>query len=258
MEIGRDLDDSLRAVLSEFVLTLADDELVLGHRDSEWCAFAPLIEEDVAFASIAQDEIAHAAMLYGILQELGGPEPDAVAFGRAPDAMRNAVLLERPNGDWAFSITRHFVYDIADDLRTEQLLHSKEPVLRSVAVRVRREERYHLEHGRTWMHALALGGHEAALRLQRALDRVAADSFDLFRPLAWEGALVQAGILPQAPSRLWERFVLRVQEETAPCGMIFEPGRHAPRGRIGEHHRDLAELLLTMGEVWRSDPKAVW
>ncbi len=258
MQIGRGLDGGLRAVLREYVLTLADDELVLGHRDSEWCAFAPLIEEDVAFASIAQDEIAHAQMLYDLVQDLAGTGIDDVAFGRRPDAMRNAVLLERPNGDWAFSVARHLVYDIADDLRTEQLLHSGEPLLRSLAERMRREERYHLEHGRTWVRALAGGGSEAALRLRHAFDRVAADSFDLFRPLAWEGALVRAGILPEAPSRLWDRFVARVQEEVSPYGIAFAPPLQAPRGRTGEHLADLGELLATMGEVWRSDPGAVW
>ncbi len=258
MEIGRDLDASLRAVLREYVLTLADDELVLGHRDSEWCAFAPLIEEDVAFASIAQDELAHAQMLYGIVSDLGGQVPDVLAFGREPGRMRNAVLLERANGDWAYSVARHFVYDLADDLRTAQLTVSSEVPLRALAERIRREERYHLEHGRTWIHALAGGGREAAMRLQRALDRVAADSFDLFRPLAWEGALVRAGILPEEPSRLWSRFVLQVQEAVAPYGLAFTPGREAPRGRAGEHTRELRELLATMGEVWLSDPKAVW
>ncbi len=258
MEFGRGLDENLRAVLREFVLTLADDELVLGHRDSEWCAFAPLIEEDVAFASIAQDEIAHAALLYGLLEGLGGGGPDAIAFGRPPEAMRNAVLLERPNGDWAYSVMRHFVYDIADDLRTGLLLRSGETLFRSVADRMRREERYHLDHGRTWLRALALGGPEAVQRLQHALDRIAADAFDLFRPLAWEGALVRAGILPEAPSRLWERFIVRVRAELSPYGMAFTPGVQAPRGRTGEHLRDLADLLQTMGEVWRSDPKAVW
>jgi ring-1,2-phenylacetyl-CoA epoxidase subunit PaaC len=258
VQIGRELDGSLRAVLREYVLTVADDELVLGHRDSEWCAFAPLIEEDVAFASIAQDEIAHAALLYGLLEEPGGSGADAIAFGRPPQAMRNAVLVERPNADWAYSVARHFVYDVADDLRTADLLASREPLLRSVAERMRREERYHLEHGRTWLNALALGGHEAALRLQHAVDRIAADSFDLFRPLAWEGALVRAGILPEAPSHLWARFVERVQAELAPLGLQFTPPRQAPRGRTGEHLADLAQLLDEMGEVWRSDPNAVW
>ncbi len=258
MEIGRDLDGGLRAVLREYVLSLADDELVLGHRDSEWCAFAPLIEEDVAFASIAQDEIAHAQMMLGMVQDLGGPGPDALAFGRASSAMRNAVLLERPNGDWAYSLTRHLVYDIADDLRTEALLRSRERSLVLVAERMRREERYHLEHGRTWVRALAHGGREALLRLQHALDRVAADSFDLFRPIAWEGALVRAGILAEEPSRLWEPFVARVQAEVGPFGLTFTPGRSGPHGRAGEHTPDLDGLLRTMGEVWRSDPHAIW
>jgi len=256
--IGSGLDGGLRAVLREYVLTLADDELVLGHRDSEWCAFAPLIEEDVAFASIAQDEIAHAQMLYGLLPDPSGRGVDALAFGREPRAMRNAVLLERPNGDWAYSIVRHYVYDIADDLRTADLLRSGEPLLRTAAERMRREERYHLEHGATWLRALAGGGPDALRRLQAAVDAVARDSFDLFRPLAWEGALVQVGILPQAPSQHWESFAAAVQAAIAPLGLRFTPERPAPHGREGEHTADLAELLATMGEVRHSDPQANW
>ncbi len=258
MEIGRGLDAGMRAVLREYVRTLADDELVLGHRDSEWCAFAPLIEEDVAFASIAQDELAHAQLLFGLVEALGGKSPDVLAFGRGPEMMRNAVLVERPNGDWAYSVARHFVYDLADDLRTAQWLQSGEGAFRTLAERIRREERYHLEHGRTWIQALASGGHEAAMRLQHALDRVAADSFDLFRPLAWEGALVRAGILPEEPSHLWGRFVTRIQEAVRPYGLTFTPSRSGPSGREGDHTPELRQLLDTMGEVWRSDPKAVW
>jgi len=256
--IGKGLGLGQRAALREYILTLADDELVLGHRDSEWCAFAPLIEEDVAFASIAQDEMAHAALLYGLLEE-DEAERDALAFGRDGRGMRSAVLLERPNGDWAYSLVRHHVYDIADDLRTGDLLESKEPLLRAAAERMRREERYHLAHGRSWLSVLAAGGACSRERLERAVDAVAADSYDLLRPLAWEGALVAAGALPRAPSRLWDRFVERVGAEVcAPLGLAFHPPTHAPRGREGEHSAAMDDLLRTMSEVYRSDPRAVW
>ena len=82
------------------VLALADDELILGHRHAEWTGWAPHIEEDLAFSSIAQDEMAHARLLYELLGESDGRDVDALAFGRSPDQYRNAVLCERPNADW--------------------------------------------------------------------------------------------------------------------------------------------------------------
>ncbi len=261
MPIGHELSGEGRAALGEYLLLMADDELVLGHRDSEWCAFAPLIEEDIAFASIAQDEISHAALWYELIESMRGLSRDQLAFGRRESEMRNATLLERENGDWAFTVVRHYVYDIADDLRTEQLLHANEPLLRSVAQRIRREERYHLEHGAMWLGRLAHGGAEAHRRTQHAVDRVLAESRGLFHPLAWEQVLVKEGVLPDRPSRLLRAFVERVHAALGEHGLQIPPlaeKRESRCGRIGHHGPELASLLQTMGEVWRSDPAATW
>src|ERR1041384_5987637 len=110
-------------------MALADDELVLGHRHSEWTGWAPHIEEDLAFSSIAQDEIAHARLLYGLGTELAGRDQDDLAMGREPSESRNAVLCERPNGDWGYSLARHYLYDTADDVRLRALAESSWPEL---------------------------------------------------------------------------------------------------------------------------------
>lgn len=260
LDIGNGLGGEDRAALGEFLLQMADDELVLGHRDSEWCAFAPMIEEDVAFASIAQDEIAHAAMFYELLQPILGQNPDQLAFARPPVGMRNAVLLERPNGDWAFSVVRHYVYDIFDDLRTGLMLASRIDILRAVGDRIRREERYHLEHGRTWLHRLAGASGEARTRTEAALQQVCAECYGLCQPLAWESALVESGILPAAPSSLLEPFVEHVTGALGPLGLYFSPPRQGGQisGRTGQHSDELQPLLATMGEVYLSDPQAAW
>src|SRR5204863_493549 len=103
-------DESRLALL----LALADDELVLGHRHAEWTGWAPHIEEDLAFSSIAQDEMAHARLLYELAGGLTGRDVDALALGRSANEYRNAVLCERPNGDWGFTIARQYLYDTAD------------------------------------------------------------------------------------------------------------------------------------------------
>ncbi len=261
MLIGRDLSGEGRAALGEYLLLLGDDELVLGHRDSEWCAFAPLIEEDIAFASIAQDEISHAALFYELIESLRGLGRDQLAFGRPVSEMRNATILERENRDWAFTVVRHYFYDVADDLRTEQLLHSQEPILRSVAERLRREERYHLEHGQMWLRRLSQGGPEAHRRTQAAVDEVLQECRGIFHPLAWEQTLVAEGVLPQRPSLLCARFQERIAGALSDCGLKVQADGgqgDALCGRMGHHGPELTDLLETMGEVWRTDPLAAW
>lgn len=261
MPLGDELSAEGRAALGEYLLLMADDELVIGHRDSEWCAFAPLIEEDVAFASIAQDEISHAALFYELIESMRGLGRDQLAFGRPASEMRNATLLERENGDWAFTIARHYLYDLADELRLEQLAKCHLPTLRAVAERIRREEHYHLEHGAMWLVRLSRGGSEARSRVQAALERVVRESRGLFQPMAWEQILVAEGVIAARPSHLYQEFRERAGTALATCGLRMPPdmppGEH-PRGRTGGHTPELRELLQTMGEVWRSDPTASW
>src|SRR5437667_255788 len=140
------------------LLALGDDELVLGHRHSEWTGWAPHIEEDLAFSSIAQDEMAHARLLYGLVRELDGRGEDELALGRQPDEYRNAVLCERPNRDWGYSIARQYLYDTADAVRLEALAESSWRELADVVAVIRLEEEYHLDHARAWFTRLAVPG----------------------------------------------------------------------------------------------------
>src|SRR5207249_903052 len=135
------------------IMALADDELILGHRHSEWTGWAPHLEEDLAFSSIAQDEMAHARLLFGLLD---GDE-DRWALGRDPSEYRNAVLCERPNRDWGFTIARQYLYDTADDVRTEALTGSSWNELADLARLMRLEERYHVQHAQAWFERLAHG-----------------------------------------------------------------------------------------------------
>ena len=147
------------------LLAIADDELILGHRMSEWTGWVPYIEEDLALSSIAQDEMAHARILYEIVASLDATrDADALALGRAPDEYRNAILCERPNRDFAYTIARHWLYDTADDVRLAALEATSFAPLRDAIALLRLEEQYHLEHANAWFERLARGPVEARRR----------------------------------------------------------------------------------------------
>src|SRR5438309_6269752 len=139
------------------LLALADDELIIGHRHAEWTGWAPHIEEDLAFSSIAQDEMAHARLLYGLARELDGRSEDRLALGRAAEAYRNAVLCERPNRDWGYTLARQYLYDTADAVRLEALAGSSWTELADAVRLMQLEEAYHLDHARAWFRRLAEG-----------------------------------------------------------------------------------------------------
>ena len=175
---GQTLEPPLRQALAELLEAMADDEFVLGFWDSEWTGIAPLLEEDVAFSSLAQDEIGHARALYQLLADLVGGDPDRIAFGREPQQYRHARLLDHPRTDWAFSIARRFLYDTADAARLDLLAASAYTPLGNLVGKLRREETYHLLHMGLWVERLASSGDEPHARLAAARTRIGVDSAD--------------------------------------------------------------------------------
>ncbi|HWI63913.1 MAG TPA: 1,2-phenylacetyl-CoA epoxidase subunit PaaC, partial [Symbiobacteriaceae bacterium] len=195
--------------LAQLLFQLADDELVIGHRDSEWLGLAPHIEEDIAFGSIAQDEVGHATAFYRLLEELGAGRADDLAFLRPAAERRNAVLLERPNGegtylhdpqfDWGYTVARRLAYDLYDAIRLEALAGSEYRPLAQLAGKIRREERYHLLHHMTWFRRLAEGTPESRRRLVAGIERTWADVGGLFVGEA-------TPFLPVCSQELWGRW----------------------------------------------------
>ncbi len=250
--------DALRALL----LAMADDELILGHRHSEWTGFAPDIESDVALSSIAQDEMGHARLLYEQVAVLDGTAADTLAFGRAPDAFRNAVLTERENGDWAYTILRAWLYDRADAVRLAALAASPLGSFTAMAKTIQREEKYHLMFSDAWATRLSQAGGESRARLQAALDAAWPDTAAFFEPTAGIEHLVDAGLLQAGPAGQH----LRWQDEVRPRLIVLglevpgatEPGGSTGAGRAGRHTPALVRLLDEMTSVWRTDPDARW
>jgi ring-1,2-phenylacetyl-CoA epoxidase subunit PaaC len=202
------------------LLGLADDELVIGWRDSEWTGIAPLLEEDVAFSSIAQNEIGHARAVYELLAD----DPDALAFDRALDEYRCAPLVELRLLDWAHAIARRWLYEEADEIRISALMQDDDPRVAGLAAKINREEAYHRMHAEMWRERLA-----ETPQFQAAAD-------DL-----WPYA---AGLLP-AEQR--EALAARIHRSLPSDKVLLGKER-------GVHTEQLAELWDEMTSVRRSAP----
>ncbi|MEO7334870.1 MAG: 1,2-phenylacetyl-CoA epoxidase subunit PaaC [Gemmatimonadales bacterium] len=253
-----DLDGTTAEALAELLLAMADDEFVLGFWDSEWTGIAPILEEDVAMSSVSQDEIGHAKALYELLAELTDDNADRIAYERLPEAFRHAALMNHPRTDWAFTIARRYLYETADAVRLESLAGSTFEPLANLARKMRREETYHLLHFDLWVRRLTEGSPDSRDRLVRALGDLWGDAQAVFAPLAGEGALLEAGILPDSMETLRDRWLARVLPRFAELGFPALPSIPAPAdGRI-VHGADFAWLHGEFTMVSASDPGATW
>ncbi len=211
-----DLDPAAREALAELLLSVADDEFVIGFWDSEWTGVAPMLEEDVATSSIAQDEIGHARALYDLLATLTDDDADRIAFGRDADAYRHAALLDHARGDWAFSVARRWLYETADAARLSALVRSSWEPLAQLSAKMRREETYHRLHANAWLRRLADGPADVRQRLADALARLWPDAQQVFAPLAGEDELVRQALLPEPMRALHATWQAEVRPILAP------------------------------------------
>ncbi|HXF57009.1 MAG TPA: 1,2-phenylacetyl-CoA epoxidase subunit PaaC [Actinomycetota bacterium] len=240
------------------LLSLADDELVIGHRHSQWTGWAPYLEEDLAFSSIAQDELAHARLLYRLAREAGltDRDEDALALGREPHEYRNAVLCERPNGDWGYTIARQYLYDTADALRLQALSSSSWRELAEAARLMLLEERYHVDHARAWFDRLANGPSLTARgRLAQGLSAAVGDALGLFEPLPGEEELVAQGVLPRPNEDLLAQWLEELGRTLEAASLDYVLERHAEAGEMvptgsGEIP-EAGEALSPPGVVYR-------
>ncbi len=209
----------------EQLLQIADDELVLGWRNSEWTGIAPVLEEDVAFSSIAQNEIGHARAIYELLAD----DADVLAFDRRPDEYRCSPLVElRFVPDWARTIARHWLYETADELRITQLKASDDEAVAGLATKIDREEVYHRLHAGMW---------EERLRYEPRF-RAAVDEL-----WPYAVAMVDEGLRPDLATR---------------TGLVL-PGNSLLQGlERGSHVDDWPALWEEMTMVRRSVAGAQW
>ena len=252
------VQDVPREALAELLLTLADDEFVLGFWDSEWTGIAPLLEEDVATSSIAQDEIGHAKAWFELLAELTDDDADRIAFGRDPEAYRHAALMNHPRTDWAFTVARRFLYETADAVRLEALSRSSHPGIAGLAAKMRREETYHLLHWSAWMRRLAESP-QTRERLAAALERLWPDAQAVFTPLAGEAALVGSGVLPEGLATLLAAWRERTAAELGALGLpVLAGDATLPAEGRSQRTDDFRWLWGEFTSVARADPGATW
>jgi ring-1,2-phenylacetyl-CoA epoxidase subunit PaaC len=252
---------SLQKAIAGLITKMADDELILGHRNSEWTGLGPVMEEDIAFSSMAQDKIGHAWALYRILQEhLGGEDPDTFAFMRPAADFTCCHLVEMPIGTYDFSLMRHFLFDHAEAVRYESLQQCSFLPLQQLGKKVKGELKYHTLHADAWLLQLCKGGGEGHRRMQAALDNCFALACGIFEPGTDDDLLADAGIYP-GERALYEKWLNTIYPVLVKASLnLPHPAAIEPQygGRYGKHTAYLRPLLEEMGEVFRLDPGAGW
>ena len=244
--------------LDGLLRSMADDEFVVGFTDSEWTGIAPLLEEDIAMSSLSQDELGHAAALYGLLAELTGGDADGLAYDREPADYRHARLLDHGRGDWAITMARRYLYETADAVRLEALVAGRWSPLADLVAKIVREERYHLMHVGLWLERLATTGGEPRDRLLAALDTLRPDSGTVFTPLPGEPALIGAGILARPMAELEREWRAGIADTFQQLRLPAPPPTRDPaRGRT-DHGEAFTWLHGEFTMVRRSDPGATW
>ncbi len=253
------MNPELKDALAAYLIALADDELILGHRDSEWCGHAPILEEDIAFANIALDEIGHARVWYELAADLLGKDretyPDELVYRRAASDFRSTQFVELPKGDWAFSMLRQYLFDSFEMVRLDLLVHSAYQPIADVAAKIRVEEIYHLRHTSAWVRRLGLGTEESNRRMQAACDHLVRASIGLSANHL--GEVLTRGYVPSQLSILtrWGQTVLPFLQQS---GLTVPPLFNiAPQSRE-QHSEYLAPLLADLQQVARAYPDAKW
>ena len=252
--------DGRTNALALLLLSMADDEFVIGFSDSEWTGIGPILEEDVAISSIAQDELGHAQALYTLLAEVAadGRDADAIAYDRPIEGYFHARLLDHPRGDWAATIVRRYLYDTADAARLEALVDSSHRPLAELVAKIRREERYHLMHVETWLERLAGAPGEPRDRLLTALGEMGPDAGTVLAPLPGEPALVRHGIVGEPFASIEARWREGVGRTFSRLGLPELPPTRDPGRARADHSPAFRHLHDEFTMVRRSEVGATW
>jgi len=239
---------------------LGDNTLILGHRVSEWCGHAPVLEEDIALANMALDLIGQTQLWLGLAAavEGAGRDADALAFRRDVWDFRNLLLVERPNGDFGQTLMRQFLFDAWHQPMLAALEGSNDPRIAEIAAKAGKEVAYHVERSADLVIRLGDGTEESHRRMQAALNALWPYAGEMFLGDAVDARLAEAGVMP-APESLrapWEATVSAVLAEATlqrPAGTFAHKG-----GKQGRHSEHLGHLLTQMQWLQRAYPDARW
>jgi ring-1,2-phenylacetyl-CoA epoxidase subunit PaaC len=246
--------------LFSFAVYMGDNSLVLGHRLSEWCGHGPVLEQDIAMTNISLDLIGQARMYYQLAADLEarGRTEDDLAYLRVEREYTNVLLVEQPNGDFAQTVMRQFLYDAWHLPFLKALCDSPEQRLSEIAGKAVKEATYHLKWSREWVLRLGDGTEESHRRIHEALQDLWIYREELLLPADFEEVLIDAGILP-APTDirpLWQHTIVQTLHEAGleiPVSPVIQKG-----GKTGIHTEHLGHLLSELQYVQRAYPGQVW
>ena len=244
----------------EYLVRLGDDRLVCGHRLSEWCGHGPILEEDIALANIALDLVGQANLF---LAQAGtaegkGRDEDALAYFREAVDYRNALLVELPKGDFAFTIARQFFFSVFNFLQMEGLAKSNSPDVAGIAAKAVKEAKYHVRHSAEWMVKLGDGTEESHRRVQEAVDGLWRYTGEFFIADEVDRTASAAG-LGGDPSTLESAWRGHVDDVMTRATLTVPETKYMQRGgRQGRHTEHLGHMLTEMQIVARSHPGAKW
>uniref|UniRef100_Q07SY8 Phenylacetate-CoA oxygenase, PaaI subunit n=1 Tax=Rhodopseudomonas palustris (strain BisA53) TaxID=316055 RepID=Q07SY8_RHOP5 len=248
------------APLVLYTLRRADDALVLGHRLSEWCGHAPMLEEDMALANMGLDLIGQARELYSYAAKAEGKAntEDTLAYLRDAPQYRNLLLVEQSNGDFARTMVRQLFYSAFADPYWQAMMRSQDSTLAAIAAKSEKESAYHLRHSAEWVIRLGDGTAESHRRAQTALDDLWAFTGELFHADAADAELIAAGVAidPESLRAGWLATISEVMSRatlTLPNSNWMQKG-----GRSGVHTEHLGFLLADLQVMQRSFPGATW
>jgi ring-1,2-phenylacetyl-CoA epoxidase subunit PaaC len=251
----------MSADLFEYLLRLGDNTLVLGHRISEWCGKAPVLEEDIALANTALDLMGQTLMWLGYAAEVegAGRSADDLAFLRDVWDFRNVLMVERPNGDFGETMMRQFLFDAYHVPLLEGLAKSTDARIAEIAAKSVKEARYHLERSSDTVIALGDGTEESHRRMQNALDVLWPYSGEMFLGDDTDDRLSAAGVVPGAPG-LKSQWTATVEASLTEATLTIPDGNFAHSGgKTGRQHTEhLGHMLAQMQWLQRAYPGASW
>jgi len=254
------MENETRQHFITFLLRIADDRLILGHRLSEWCGHGPILEEDIALGNIALDLLGQSSALLqlGCEIENNNRSEDDVVYLREVIDFKNCKLVELPKGDFAFTIARQYFFSVYSKFLFEHLQRSSNETLAGISAKAKKETMYHLRHSKQWMLRLGDGTDESHSRLQNAVNELWSYTSEMFFVDTVEKLLVEKNIIPSLDSlsSQWKEEIEQCFREATIA--IPQNGFQQSGGRIGNHTEHLGHLLSEMQILARSFPNAKW
>jgi ring-1,2-phenylacetyl-CoA epoxidase subunit PaaC len=248
------------SALIDYILYLADNSLILGQRNSEWCGHGPVLEQDIAITNISLDLIGQARNFYQYVATLigNGLTEDSLAYLRTEREFKNCLLVEQPNGDWAQTILRQFFFSQYQYLLFQQLQHSKDEQLAAIAAKSLKEVTYHLRWSSEWVIRLGDGTQESHSRMLRAIDELWMYTGELFQTSGYEQQTAKEGIGTDVSllKANWEEKIKEIFSEATlpvPEKVFMQSG-----GKDGKHTEHLGYILTELQYMQRTYPNSLW